>query len=148
VTFTVNVGGLTITAPASVDLGSGAPGTTITHNLGGNVVVTDLRASIGGGWTATASSTDWARVGGTGTTDEIIPAGDASYTLGTIIATGTSNAATEGHDLTALSGAPQDVITATVTGNNTATWDPTIAVAVPATIVGGTYSAILTQSVT
>jgi hypothetical protein len=145
VTFSVNVGALTITAPASISLGSGDPGTTITHNLGGNVVVTDLRASLGGTWTATASSTDWTT--GTGTTPETIPAGDASYTPGTITVTGTSNAATQGLNIAALSGDPQDVITATVTGNNTATWDPTIAVAVPAAAVGGTYTATLTQSV-
>jgi len=144
VTFSVNVGGLTITAPASVNLGSGDPGSTITHNLGGNVVVTDLRASLGGTWTATASSTDWT-TGGT-TTPEIIPAGDATYTPGTITVTGTSTAATGGHTIT-LSGTPQTVVNATVTGNNTATWDPTIAVAVPAQAVGGVYAATLTQSV-
>jgi hypothetical protein len=144
VTFSVNVGGLTMTAPTSVNLGSGDPGTTITHNLGGNVVVTDLRATLGGTWTAVASSTDWTT--GTGTTDETIPAGDATYTPGTITTTGTSNAATEGHVIT-LSGTPQDVVTATVTGNNTATWDPTIAVAVPSAAVGGVYTATLTQSV-
>jgi hypothetical protein len=145
VTFSVNTGALTITAPASVNLGAGDPGATITHNLGGNVVVTDLRATLGGTWTATASSTDWTT--GAGTPDETIPAADASYTPGTITVTGTSNAAAQGHNLTALSGDPANVITATVTGNNTATWDPTIAVAVPDAAVGGIYTATLTQSV-
>jgi len=133
-----------MTAPASANLGAGDPGTTITGTLGGNVVVTDLRATLGGAWTATASSTDWTT--GAGTTNEIIPAGDATYTPGTIAVTGTSNAATQGHTIT-LSGSPQNVVTATVTGNNTATWDPTIAVAVPTAAVGGVYTAILTQSV-
>jgi hypothetical protein len=146
VTFSVNVGGLTMVAPGSADLGSGDPGTTITHNLGGNVAVTDLRATLGGTWVATASSTAWTLVGGTGTVDEIIPAADATYTPGTIAVTGTSTAATGGHTTT-LSGTPQTIVNATVTGNNTASWDPTIAVAVPATIVGGAYTATLTQSV-
>jgi hypothetical protein len=148
VTFSVNVGGLTMTAPASADLGSGDPGTTITGTLAGtsgqNVVVTDLRATLGGTWTATASSTDWTT--GTGATLSTIPVADATYDPGTITVTGTSNAATEGHIIT-LSGTPQDVVTATVTGNNTATWDPTIAVAVPDAAVGGAYTATLTQSV-
>ena len=144
VTFSVNVGGLTMTAPTSADLGSGNPGSTITHDLGGNVVVTDVRATLGGTWVASASSTDWTT--GTGTTAETIPAGDATYNPGTITVTGTSTAATGGHTVT-LSGTPQAVVNATVTGNNTATWDPTIAVAVPAAAVGGAYSATLTQSV-
>jgi hypothetical protein len=142
VTFTVTTGGLTMTAPASADLGSGAPGTTITGNLGGNVLVTDLRATLGGTWTATASSTAWTT--GTGTADETIPAADATYTPGAITTTGTITAT--GHNIT-LSGLPQTVVTATVTGNNTAAWDPTIAVAVPSVAVGGAYHATLTQSV-
>jgi hypothetical protein len=145
VTFTVTTGGLTMTAPGSANLGSAAPGGAISGDLGGNVVVTDLRATLGGTWTATASSTAW--ITGTGTTPETIPAGDASYDPGTITVTGTSNAATEGHVIAALSGTPQNTVTATVTGNNTATWDPTIAVAVPAAAVGGVYTATLTQSV-
>ena len=80
------------------------------------------------------------------TPDETIPAGLATYTPGTITVTGTSTAATEGHTIT-LSGTPQDVVTATVTGNNTASWDPTIALTVPDAAVGGAYSATLTQSV-
>jgi hypothetical protein len=148
VTFSVNVGGLTITAPTSADLGSGAPGTTITGTLAGdsgvNTVVTDLRASLGGSWTATASSTDWTTGGGT--LDETIAAGDATYDPGSITTTGTSTAGTGGSTIT-LSGDPQNVVTAAVTGNNTATWNPTIAVAVPSAAVGGAYSATLTQSV-
>src|ERR1700749_3616947 len=74
VTFTVTTGGLTMTAPPSADLGSAAPGGTISGTLAGtsgtNTVVTDLRATLGGTWTATASSTDWALVGGGGTTPE------------------------------------------------------------------------------
>jgi hypothetical protein len=146
VTFSVSVGGLVMTAPDSVDLGSGAPGSTITHNLSGNVVVTDARATLGGAWTASASSSDWTLAGGTGTPDEIIPAEDATYDPGTIAVTGTSTAATGGHIIT-LSPVAQAVVNATVTGNNTATWDPTIAVAVPDAAVGGAYSATLTQSV-
>jgi hypothetical protein len=144
VTFSVNVGGLTMTAPTSANLGSGNPGGTISGNLNGNVVVTDVRATLGGTWVATASSTAWTT--GTGTPDETIPAGDATYAPGTIAVTGTSNAATGGHIIT-LSGSPQNVVTATVTGNNTATWDPTITVAVPDAAVGGAYTATLTQSV-
>jgi hypothetical protein len=52
---TVTVGALSLTAPASVDLGSGAPGTTISSPLGGatpgdSVLVTDNRALLSASW--------------------------------------------------------------------------------------------------
>ena len=75
-----------------------------------------------------------------------IPAGVATYDPGKIAVTGTSTAASGGSAIT-LSGKPQTVVTATVTGNNTASWDPTITVTVPDTAVGGAYSATLIQSV-
>ncbi len=47
-----------------------------------------------------------------------------------------------------LSGTAAPVVDGTAgVGNNSATWDPTIAVAVPATAVGGAYTGTLTQSV-
>jgi hypothetical protein len=142
VTFAVNVGALSMTAPASASIGSGNPGTTISGNLGGSVVVTDNRAALSAAWTAVASSTDFTTGGGTGT--ETIPAADATYTPGTITTTGTLTAT--GFAIT-LSGSPQTVVTGSGSGNNTASWDPTIAVAVPAAAVGGTYTSVLTQSV-
>src|ERR1700748_2928103 len=53
VTFAVTTGALSMTAPVSVDLGSGAPGTTIDGALG-PVTVTDDRALLSASWTATA----------------------------------------------------------------------------------------------
>ena len=49
----------------------------------------------------------------------------------------------------ALSGTPQDVATETgADGDNAATWDPTIAIAVPALAVTGTYAGTITHSFT
>jgi hypothetical protein len=141
-TFAVTTGALTMTAPATANLGSGAPGTTITGALG-TVAITDLRASLTAAWTATATSTAFTT--GAATPDETVPAADATYTPGTISHTGTLT--TTGFQIT-LSAAPQTVVTGTAgVGNNTASWDPTIAVAVPAQAVTGTYTATLTQSV-
>jgi hypothetical protein len=141
-TFTVTVGGLTMTAPGAANIGSGAPGTTITGSLG-TVTVTDARALISASWTATASSTNFTTGGGTPA--ETIPATDANYNPGPIATTGTITAT--GSDIT-LSNAAQTVVAGTAgSGDNTASWDPTIAVAVPATAVGGLYTATLTQSV-
>jgi hypothetical protein len=143
VTFTVTTGALAMTAPTAANLGSGAPGTTITSNLGGNVTVTDSRAELSASWTATASSTDFTTGGAT--PSETIPADDVTYAPGTITTTGTITAT--GTDIT-LSADPQTVVAGTAgVGNNSASWDPTLAVAVPAAAVGGVYTATLIQSV-
>jgi hypothetical protein len=131
-----------MTAPAAAALttGSGDPGTTITGLVGPDVV-TDTRAALAATWTVTASSTDFTTGGSTPA--EIIPAGDATYTPGTIFTTG-SFAAT-GTTITLASG-PAPVVTGTGVGNNTATWNPTEAVAIPAAAVGGAYTSVLTHS--
>ena len=142
VTFTVTSGALTMTAPASADLGSGAPGTTISSEIGA-VTVTDDRALLSAAWTASASATDFTTGGGTPA--ETIPVTDATYSPGTITTTGTITATP--HEVT-LDDEPQTVVAGTAgVGNNTASWDPTLAVAVPAAAVGGIYTGTLTQSV-
>ena len=142
VTFAVTSGELTMTAPVSADLGSGAPGTTITGEIGA-VTVTDDRALLSAAWTASASSTDFTT--GAATANETIPATDATYSPGTITTTGTITATPT--EIT-LDDEPQTVVTGTAgVGNNTASWDPTLAVDVPAQAVGGTYTGTLTQSV-
>jgi hypothetical protein len=142
VTFSVTTGALSMTAPPTAALGSGAPGTTITGALGA-VAVTDDRALLTASWTATASSTNWTT--GSGTPAETIPATDVGYNPGSITTTGTITAT--GTPIT-LANTPAPVVTGTAgVGNNTASWNPNIAVAVPAAAVGGTYTGTLTQSV-
>ncbi len=142
VTFTVTSGELSMTAPASVNLGSGAPGTTITGAVGA-VTVTDDRALLSASWTTTASSSDWTTGGATG--PETIPATDVGYTPGSITTTGTITAT--GTPIT-LSSTAATVVTGTAgVGDNTASWNPNLAVAVPAAAVGGAYTGTLTQSV-
>jgi hypothetical protein len=155
VTFTVTTGALSMTAPASANLGSGAPGTTISGPLGGDtpgdsVVVTDDRALLAAAWTATASASAWTTGGATPA--ETIPVSDVGYAVGTITTTGTITAT--GTDRPAgtapgdLSGTPQPVVAGTAgVGDNTAGWNPTLSVAVPASAVGGVYSGTLAQSV-
>jgi hypothetical protein len=141
-TFTVNVGALSLTAPATTDLGSGNPGTTISGVVT-PVVVTDDRALLAASWTATAAASDFTTGGATPA--ETIPAADATYTPGTITSTGTITAT--GTPIT-LANAPAPVVAGTAgIGNNTATWGAGIAVAVPSGAVGGPYTGTLTQSV-
>ena len=142
VTFAVTTGALTMTAPLSANLGSGLPGSTITSTLT-PVTVTDERALLGGAWTVLASSSDF--ITGAGTGPETIPATDATYNSGTPVVTG--NFVATPTPIT-LNNGPQAVVTATGSGNNAATWTPTIVVAVPTTAVGGTYTATLTEDVT
>ena len=140
VTVEVTGGALAISAPAGpVSLGT-APGSssaqTVTGSLG-LVVVSDLRAGVAG-WVATAGSTSF--VG-----PQTILGSAATYTPGTAVVVGIAT-------VTPLSLAsmitPGTVQTATaVLGVNTATWNPSIAVTLPAGAQAGTYSATITHSV-
>jgi hypothetical protein len=138
VTFVVTTGALTMSVPASAVLGNGAPGTTISAPIG-PCTVTDDRALASASWTVTAAETDFANGAQT------IPAADATYTVGTVTTTGTITVT--GTNVT-LSNSAQTVLTGTAgVGDNTASWDPTVSVNVPASAVGGLYTGTLTQSV-
>jgi hypothetical protein len=135
VTFTVGSGLLTMTAPTSANLGSGLPGTTISGLLGA-VTVTDNRALLSATWTATASTADF--ITGGGSTFETIPATDSTYSPNTITTTGNVTAVAASTPPIPLSNAATPVVDATgINGDNTASWNPTIAVAVPSTAVTG-----------
>src|SRR5690348_2342739 len=141
VTFSVTSGALTMSAPVSANLGSGAPGTTVT-GAAGAMTVTDDRALLSASWTATASATAWTTGGGTPA--ETIPATDVGYDPGSITTTGTITAT--GTPIT-LSGTATPVVAGTDgVGDNTATWNPALAAAIPASAVGGAYTGTLTQS--
>jgi hypothetical protein len=141
-TFTVTAGALSLTAPASANLGSGAPGGTVSGQIGA-VTVTDNRALLLATWTATASSTIWST--GAGTPGETIPASAATYAPGLVTTTGVIVAIPT---TITLSTAPQAVVQGSAgVGNNSATWNPTITVAIPVGSVGGLYTSTLTQSV-
>jgi hypothetical protein len=151
VTFTVTTtGGLSMTAPAAVNLGTEAVGGVLSAALG-TTTVTDDRALDVATWAVTASSTDWTVVGGTGTAPETIPAGDVTYTpgaittTGTIVATGTATALANAAVAPAVD--PTVVAGTGGIGDNTASWDPTISVAIPAGVVASGYTGVITQSV-
>ncbi|MDT7745165.1 MAG: hypothetical protein QOE59_4243 [Actinomycetota bacterium] len=144
-TFALTGGALSITVPATSNLGTQATGatTTISGALGA-VQVTDARGLLAANWNSTAATTAFTTGGGTAA--ETVPASAATYTPG---------ATTARSGLATFAPGPGGVMTASQpayvetlgVGNNSATWDPTIAVAVPAGAVAGTYSATLTHSV-
>lgn len=149
-TFEVTAATLDITTPATADLGSGAPGTTITGQLG-SVLVEDTRASADASWEATVVSTDFTT--GTATASETVPATAVDYWSGPATATtgdGTftpgqiNSAAAETLDNTT----PVVVFTHTGgTGNNSASWNPTLEVNVPLANQAGVYTGTVTHSV-
>jgi hypothetical protein len=135
-------GVLSITVPSDAGgLESAAntiDGSTISGQLG-EVQVTDARSGTAD-WVASAISTPFAPPSG-----PAIAASNVGYTTGTITKVGTATyTANDPADLTAVSA----VVTATgIAGDNSATWNPTINVAVPGGTLTGTYSATITHSV-
>jgi hypothetical protein len=143
ITTPVVTDGLSITVPGgAVSLGS-RPNT-----LGGGVIsgplgvvqVNDARnPGAGSGWVASVSCTAFNGPG------DAIPASAVSYSAGTITKMGTATYVS--NDPGNLSGVAAAVTATAITGNNTATWTPTISVTIPGSTVSGTYTATITHSV-
>ncbi|MGA5823860.1 hypothetical protein ACPC54_39175 [Kitasatospora sp. NPDC094028] len=149
VTFSVSAGSLTISVPAGpAGLGSGPPGNSVSGQLG-NVTVTDDRALLTAAWTASAISTSF-KTGG-GTTAETVPASAVSYWSGTASSTTGLGVFTPGQATAAQAQSLNVSRTAYSltggTGNNSATWNPTLVVAIPASAVNGTYTGTVTHSI-
>ena len=149
-TFTLtSSGALSITAPESKDLGSVAhdASTTTAAQLGA-VAVADTRASNLGSWTAKVSSTDFTT--GSGDSLRTIAKANAFYWSGLATTTGTA-VFTAGQALETAKLALSEQRTAysatAIVGNNTASWNPTMSVSIPAGSVVGTYTATITHSV-
>jgi hypothetical protein len=141
---------LSITVPASVGLGSGAPGTSISAQLG-SVTVIDARAQLTTAWTASVTSAALGFTTGGGTTAETVPNTDVSYWSGAATASVGNGTLTPGQATVTgavVLSAPRTAFSlAAGTGNNSVTWDPTVIVAVPITNAAGLYSGTITHSV-
>ena len=147
VTFTVTAGTLDITVPTTVDLGSAAPGGTVSAPLGA-VTVTDTRGASPATWTTTVTSTDYTT--GAATPTETITTADATYWSGPATSSTPATGFTPGQP----TAGDADALTTDVTafafsgaGGNTATWNPTLTITIPATAVAGPYSGTVTHSV-
>jgi len=150
VTFTLTSGSLAIAEPGAATLTAGAlsglTGTSFTGSLG-NTTVTDTRGGITGWATTIAQTTAFSD----GTTT--IPAGNVkAWVAAPIVPTGVATV-TSGLYLTQLTGLTltgigQTFVSATaVLGNNSATFNPSIAVTVPNDATAGTYTGVITQTV-
>lgn len=144
-TFDVLAGTLDIVVPATATIGTGGqPGTTISGQLG-SVTVDDTRAADDASWVTTVTSTDFTTGGGS--TAETVTAADVDYASGPATAT-------TGNGTFTPTTTPAPIGTGTTafthsggTGNNSATWNPTLDVHVPLANVAGTYTGTVTHSV-
>jgi hypothetical protein len=143
-TITITGGVLAMTVPtATIDFGSNpdtVAGTHVTAALG-TVQVNDARsAAAGASWVETVISTAFTPSAG-----PTIPASAVSIVAGTITKVGTATyVANDPTNLTAVSPA---VTASAITGDNSATWAPTLGLAIPGSTAAGTYTATVTQSV-
>ncbi len=143
-TITVTGGALTLTMPtASANLGTRAnsvAGGTISGQLG-EVQVNDARSAVAGsGWVVSVISTAFTPPSG-----PAIPASAVSYAAGPIAKVGT--ATYTANDPANLTGVAPAVTATGITGDNSATWNPTVSVAVPGGMAANVYSATITHSV-
>ena len=143
-TVTVTGGSLSITVPADAgNLGTRANTVlagTISGSLG-QVRVDDARsAAAGSGWIASVISTAFTPPSG-----PTIGAAAVGYTAGTITKVGT--ATFTANDPPDLTGSVPAVTATGITGDNSATWNPTINVTVAGGKAAGVYSGTITHSV-
>jgi hypothetical protein len=144
-TVTVTGGALSMTAPVSAgNLGTRentVSGGTISGQLG-EVQVSDARAAAAGsGWVVTVISTAFTPPSG-----PTIGAAAVGYTAGAITKVGT--ATFTANNPANLTGVVPAVTATGITGDNSATWDPTINVFVAGGMAAGVYSGTITQSIT
>jgi hypothetical protein len=141
-------GALSVSVPATAALGSAPRNATVSAHLG-PVTVTDTRSPPTATWTATVIATNF--ITGTGSPTETISNVNVTYWSGMATSTAGEGDFTSGQPTSA------DAQTINVertayshtngTGNNAATWNPTVSVHIPAAAVAGTYTGTVTFSV-
>ncbi len=142
---------LSITVPTSVSFGStSAANGSITASLGSVTVTTSAVIISDASWTATVTSTAFTTGGGTA--NETIPAANVTYLAGLpTLRTGLSVSACVPGQLTAVSlGSAKTAYTCSglaLLSSTNLTWNPTISVTLPASVVAGTYTGSIVHSV-
>jgi hypothetical protein len=148
VTLTVQAGSLAISVPGAADLGTADPGVTRSGQIG-TVTVTDQRAALTASWTASVASTAFTTGGATA--NETIPNTAVSYWSGAATATTGTGTFTPGQATAAnavVLSQQRTAFSLTVgVGSNSASWNPTLVIAVPAAAVVGTYTGTVTHTV-
>lgn len=136
-TFTLTGGSLTLSVQATATLTDAATGSTsISGNLGA-VAVTDDRGGTAE-WDVSAASTAFTGALGSSSTG-------VTYTGGTVTETGTITVA-DGL-ATAIDTQASVVAPTSLSGNNTASWNPSLNVTMPAGALADDYSGTVTTSI-
>jgi hypothetical protein len=136
-TFTLTGGALTFTAAAGAALTDGASGATSITGTLGTVSVSDLRGGVEE-WSVSVVSTAFTGSEGSSSTD-------VDYTAGTVTETGTIVVA-DG-TITDVASATAVVSPTSSSGNNTASWNPTLAVTMPSNALADDYTGTVTTSI-
>lgn len=142
---------LSITAPSSVSFGSASASSgSITASLGSVTVTTSAVIISDASWTATVTSTAFTTGGGTA--NETIPAASVTYLAGLpTTRTGLSASACVPGQVTAVAlGSAKTAYSCAglaLLSSTTLTWNPTISVSFPSSVVAGTYSGTIIHSV-
>jgi len=152
VTFTLQGGTLSISAPASANLGtvnSSTSATTVSGQIG-STTVTDTRGNLVGLYNVTVTSSDFATGGGTTLGTDAISGATVTAFSG---AASFSNATPGAVHLTTSVGVPATGLTpiegdSAYTGSDTSSYNPTVTIPIPATNIAGTYTGTITQTVT
>jgi hypothetical protein len=137
-TFTLAGGSLDVTPAGTAALTDGAPGVASVSGSLGTVGVSDTRGSIAG-WVVSAESTTFVDGAGSVSTGVSYDSGAATSHTGTV--TPTSEGATS---ITAV--APVAAGTQ-ASGNNSASYSPTLTVVLPASALAGDYTGTVTTSI-
>jgi hypothetical protein len=147
-TVVPDAGTLSISVPATADLGTTGPGSTAAGKLG-TVTVSDTRNLLTVSWTASVISSDFTTGGGT--PPETIPASVVSYWSGSATDTSGIGVFTPGQPNASLAvpiATSKAAFTVTLgIGNNSASWNPNLRIAVPLTALAGKYTGTVTHSV-
>lgn len=146
VTIQIEGGTLSISAPTgpitTTPITAAIAAQTVEFELG-DITVSD---NVGGtaGWGISVAVTPFAMDVAEGADAVEIPVTAASYDVGTITTAGTVTA-TAAEDIV-LDGAAAVVSGTAASGVNSATWNPTISVPIPAGALTGTYTSTVTHS--
>jgi len=149
-TFTLTGGSISITVPGTtVNLGSASVAAgSLTGQLG-TITVNDGRGLLLGGWTSSVTASKFTTGGATAA--ETIAATNVEYWSGAATATsglGTLLGSQLSSGLAVVVNAAQTAFTGgSLIGNNTASWNPTLIVTIPAASVVGTYTGTVTHTV-
>jgi hypothetical protein len=149
-TFTLTGGAMSITVPGTtVNLGTVSVAAGTLTSLLGTVTVNDNRGLLSGGWTSSVTSSHFTT--GAGTAAETIVATNVSYWSGAATAT-SGLGSLLGSQLTSLLAVVVNSVQTAFTGgsligNNSASWNPTLVVTIPASAVVGTYTGTVTHTV-